>query len=266
MSHTAETDSLAVDVSAILDAARFGAVQSTVLAFTFFALVMDGFDIQAIAFAAPALTRIWAIERSALGPVFAAALLGMVIGAAGIGLIGDRYGRKSALILSSALVGLGSLASALARSPIELAALRLLTGIGLGGVLPNATALMFEFAPKASRHIATAAALIGVLMGGMVGAGLAKWLIPQFRLAVVVRCRRHNSCSAGLRDVAIAAGIAALPGWTTCRRVEVGRPAESDLRNRPLHGELPIRGWLPWATRDRRRWPQFLPADICAIP
>jgi AAHS family 4-hydroxybenzoate transporter-like MFS transporter len=180
LSHAAETDSLAVDVSAILDAARFGAVQSTVLAFTFFALVMDGFDIQAIAFAAPALTRVWTIERSALGPVFAAALFGMVIGAAGIGLIGDRYGRKLALILSSALVGLGSLASALARSPIELAALRLLTGIGLGGVLPNATALMFEFAPKAWRQIATAAALVGVLMGGMVGAGLAKSLIPHF--------------------------------------------------------------------------------------
>lgn len=180
MSHAAETDSPIVDVSAILDASRFGAVQCTVLAFTFLALVMDGFDIQAIAFAAPALTKIWAIERSALGPVFAAALVGMVMGAAGIGLMGDRYGRRSALILSSALVGLGSLASALARSPTELAALRLLTGIGLGGVLPNATALMFEFAPMVWRNIATAAALIGVPLGGMVGAALAKWLIPHF--------------------------------------------------------------------------------------
>ena len=180
LSHAAETDSLGVDVSAILDASRFGAVQCTVLAFTFFALVMDGFDIQAIAFAAPALTKIWAIERSVLGPVFAAALLGMVIGAAGIGLVGDSYGRKSALILSSALVGLGSLASSLARGPIELAVLRLLTGIGLGGVLPNSTALMFEFAPKAWRQIATAAALVGVLIGGMVGAAIAKSLIPLF--------------------------------------------------------------------------------------
>lgn len=173
-------DAQGVNVSALLDTARFGGVQFTVLAFTFLALVMDGFDIQAIAFAAPALTELWTIPRTALGPVFAAALVGMVIGAAGIGWLGDRYGRKTGLILSSALVAAGSLASAFATGLSELAAFRLLTGIGIGGVFPNATALMFEFAPKVWRQIATAGALIGVLLGGIAGAALAKVLIPQF--------------------------------------------------------------------------------------
>ena len=63
------------DVSTVLDEARFGPLQLVVLAFTFFTLVMDGFDIQAIALAAPALTAAWGIERSSLGPVLAAALL-----------------------------------------------------------------------------------------------------------------------------------------------------------------------------------------------
>jgi MFS transporter, AAHS family, 4-hydroxybenzoate transporter len=169
-----------IDVSTVLDSARFGAAQCTVLAFTFVTLVMDGFDIQAIAFAAPALTELWHIERSTLGPVLAAALLGMVIGAGGLGLLGDRHGRKTALVASCLLMAAGSFASASAASTMELALYRFATGIGLGGALPNATALTFEFAPKRWRQVATSIALIGVPLGGMLGAALARWLIPQF--------------------------------------------------------------------------------------
>lgn len=168
-----------VDVSTVLDEARLGPLQLVVLAFTFFTLVMDGFDIQAIAFAAPALTAAWGIERSSLGPVLAAALLGMAAGAAGIGLLGDRYGRKTALTFSCVLMAVGSLASAFATGPMELAVLRFVTGIGLGGALPNSTALMFEFAPKAWRQVATSAALVGVPLGGMLGAALARSMIPE---------------------------------------------------------------------------------------
>jgi AAHS family 4-hydroxybenzoate transporter-like MFS transporter len=168
-----------VDVSTVLDEARFGPLQLVVLAFTFLTLVMDGFDIQAIAFAAPALTEAWGIERSSLGPVLAAALLGMAAGAAGIGVLGDRYGRKTALTFSCVLMAVGSLASAFATGPMELAALRFVTGVGLGGALPNSTALMFEFAPKAWRQVATSAALVGVPLGGMLGAALARSMIPE---------------------------------------------------------------------------------------
>lgn len=175
----AAADSTTIDVSALLDAARFGPVQGLVLAFCFLVLVMDGFDIQAIAFVAPALTDAWGISRSALGPVLAAALLGMAVGAAGIGPLGDRYGRKNALVLTCILMALGSSCSALATSPIELAIFRFVTGIGLGGAMPNATALMYEFAPRRWRQLATSFALIGVPLGGVVGAVIARWMIPE---------------------------------------------------------------------------------------
>lgn len=170
----------AVDISRVLDGAPFGRVQRVVLALTFLTLVMDGFDIQAIAFAAPGLTQAWGIERSELGPVLASALLGMAVGAAGIGLLGDRYGRRHALIASCALMAFGSLGSAVASSAIELGVLRFITGIGMGGALPNSTALMFEFAPKIWRQVATSAALVGVPLGGMFGAAIARPLVPEF--------------------------------------------------------------------------------------
>ncbi len=179
MDTSARTD-YTVNVSAVLDTARFGAAQFTVLAFTFFALVMDGFDIQAIAFTAPALTVAWGIERSSLGPVLAAALLGMAVGAAMIGSFGDRSGRKTALVMSCVMMAVGSTASAFASGPMELAFYRFVTGIGLGGAMPNATALMFEFAPKRWRHLATATALVGVPLGGMLGAAIARGLVPAY--------------------------------------------------------------------------------------
>lgn len=169
-----------VDVSRVLDEARFGPVQCLVLAFTFCALVMDGFDIQAIAFAAPVLTELWGIERSALGPVLAAGLLGMALGAGSIGPLGDRRGRREALMVSCLLMAVGSLASVYAAGPWQLAIFRFVTGVGLGGAMPNATALMFEFAPKRWRQIATSIALVGVPLGGLFGAALARKLVPEF--------------------------------------------------------------------------------------
>ena len=72
-----------LDMALVLHEARFAPLQLVVLAFTFLTLVMHRFDIQAIAFAAPALTEVWGIERSSLGPVLAAALLRMAAGPEG---------------------------------------------------------------------------------------------------------------------------------------------------------------------------------------
>jgi AAHS family 4-hydroxybenzoate transporter-like MFS transporter len=172
-------DEPGLDISAVLDRAAFGKLQFLVLIFTFVTLVMDGFDIQAIAFAAPALTKEWNIERSALGPVLASALLGMALGAALIGQYGDRRGRRSALITSCALMAVGSICSSMATGPLELGLFRFVTGVGMGGAMPNSTALMFEFAPLVWRQVATSIALVGVPLGGMLGAALARTLVPE---------------------------------------------------------------------------------------
>jgi AAHS family 4-hydroxybenzoate transporter-like MFS transporter len=167
-----------INVGAVLDRARFGPVQARVLGLSFLALTIDGFDIQSAAFAAPALTTAWGIERAALGPVLAAALVGMAVGAALFGLVGDRYGRRMALIVSSALMALGSFLSAASDGPEELAVYRCVTGLGLGGALPNATALIVEFAPRAWRQLIVTIVVVGVPVGGMIGALIARAVIP----------------------------------------------------------------------------------------
>jgi AAHS family 4-hydroxybenzoate transporter-like MFS transporter len=151
-----------------------------VATFTTLALIFDGFDIQAIAFAAPRLLVEWGIDKPHLTPVIGAGLLGMAFGALGIGAIGDHFGRRRALIASVIVVALGSWLSAYATSPTELAIYRLVTGIGLGGTLPNAAALIAEFAPLAVRNVVLSVTVVGVPIGGMIGASIAADVIPAY--------------------------------------------------------------------------------------
>jgi MFS transporter, AAHS family, 4-hydroxybenzoate transporter len=167
-----------VEVTAVIDGARFGPCALTVSVITTLALVFDGFDIQAIAFAAPKLMSEWGMDRAALAPIFAAGLLGMFVGALVLGIAGDRYGRRRALLASIALMAASSLLAATADGPAPLATYRFLTGLGLGGALPNATALMVEFAPLAIRTVVVAITVVGVPIGGMLGAAIAARLVP----------------------------------------------------------------------------------------
>jgi AAHS family 4-hydroxybenzoate transporter-like MFS transporter len=169
-----------VEVTSVVDGARFGPYVLTVCALTTLALVFDGFDIQAIAFAAPPLMSEWGMDRAALAPILAAGLLGMFVGALALGVAGDRYGRRRALLASMALMAGSSLLAATADGPGPLATYRFLTGLGLGGALPNAAALMVEFAPLAVRSVVMAITVVGVPVGGMLGAAIAARLVPAF--------------------------------------------------------------------------------------
>ena len=83
-----------VEVTSVVDGARFGSHALLVCVLTTLALVFDGFDIQAIGFAAPRLMSDWGIDRAALARILAAGLLGMFVGAFALGVVGDRHGRR----------------------------------------------------------------------------------------------------------------------------------------------------------------------------
>jgi len=172
--------SATVDVVGILDRAPFRGLSVRVSVLTVLAMVFDGFDIQAIAFAAPALLMEFGITRPQLGPILAAGLIGMALGAFALGALGDRLGRRAALVASLALIAVTSLGTVFASSPDEMLAWRFLTGIGLGGVTPNCTALMVEFAPLSVRNVVVALTVVGVPLGGVLGAEVAAQLMPLF--------------------------------------------------------------------------------------
>jgi AAHS family 4-hydroxybenzoate transporter-like MFS transporter len=169
-----------INVDRVLDAAPFAGLPVVVMCCAMLVLVLDGFDLQIIGFVAPLLTTEFQVERTALAPVLAASLVGMAIGSFAIGPVGDRWGRRPALLGSVVLFGVTTLLGATSGSLWALGAWRFFTGIGLGGALPNAAALMAEFAPPRWRSQAIAAAIIGVPLGGMLGSAIAAEVLEAY--------------------------------------------------------------------------------------
>ncbi len=143
-------------------------------------LVSEGYDLQAANFAAPSLLKALAITKAQAGPLLSASLLGVLIGAAVIGPLGDRLGRKRIIVMGCLSYGLLSLLAAGATSLSGLTALRFLIGLGLGGVLPNALALASELARRGGEAAAAGMIGIGITLGGVVAGVAAAALIPHF--------------------------------------------------------------------------------------
>jgi MFS transporter, AAHS family, 4-hydroxybenzoate transporter len=153
--------------------------QLTVLALVFSAIVLEGIDIQVIGLAAPSIIGAWAVTRAALGPAMAASLVGTAIGASAGG-YGDRWGRRPLLTASVAAFGLMTLCTAFAGSVWQLALLRLAAGVGFGAALSNAPPLIAEWMPARMRGWVVAMMIVGVPVGGMLGAAAAGVIIPAF--------------------------------------------------------------------------------------
>ncbi len=142
------------------------------------ALVSEGYDLQAANFAAPAIVKSLGLARADAGPLLSASLLGVLFGAALIGSLGDRLGRKRLIIGGCLAYGLLSLAAAACNRLWELVLLRFLIGLGLGGVLPNALALASDLARRGSEATAAGLIGIGITFGGVLAGLAAAALMP----------------------------------------------------------------------------------------
>jgi MFS transporter, AAHS family, 4-hydroxybenzoate transporter len=174
------TKSPAVDVKAFIDQRPMLPMQWLLLALCFLVVAADGMDVAIMGFLAPSILQEWEASRAGFGLVMSAAPFGLVLGALIAGPASDRYGRKAVLTTSVLLFGLFTVATAYTHNLTEMAALRLLTGLGLGAAMPNATTLLSEYVPQRSRSLLIAVMFTGFNLGsGFVGFA-AVWLIPQY--------------------------------------------------------------------------------------
>lgn len=141
--------------------------------------VCDGFDTQAIAFVAPVITKQWSSAPAAFGPVFSAGLAGLALGAFLFGSLADRIGRKAVILVCVALFGCSSLATTMATTLSELAMWRLVTGLGLGGVLPNLIAVTNEVATARLKNTLVMLMFCGFPLGATLGAVISAPLIAS---------------------------------------------------------------------------------------
>ena len=167
-----------VDVGRLLDAGRWGGYQRWLVGLTALAIVFDGIDNQLMGVAIPTIMREWSLPRSAFAPVVSLGYLGMVVGGAIAGIVGDRYGRRVALIGSMLVFGVMTTAVAAVDGIAALGLLRFFTGLGLGGAIPNAAALAAEFVPVRRRPLAVTVTIVCVPLGATLAGLVAIPALP----------------------------------------------------------------------------------------
>jgi len=151
--------------------------QVVVVAIAIGLCALDGFDVLAISFAAPGIAREWGIDRAALGVVLSMELIGMMLGSVLVGAVADRSGRRSTVLGCLMVMALGMAMTSGVRSIVALCAWRVVTGLGVGGMIPTLNALATEFSSARRRDLCVALMSSGYPLGVIIGGSVAALLL-----------------------------------------------------------------------------------------
>ncbi len=169
-----------MDISLTIRESKMTSFQVMAVAICLVINLVDGFDVIAIAFAAPEIAREWSLPPTELGILFSAGLVGMVLGALFFGPVADRLGRRSVILLCLTIVSIGMLASATAQSLLPLGLLRVLTGLGVGGMITSLNTMVAEYSSDRRRKLAVSLLQTGYPIGGIVAGLVSVYLIGGF--------------------------------------------------------------------------------------
>jgi MFS transporter, putative metabolite:H+ symporter len=169
---------LSKEVGAALDDLPFNRRHYLVFGVCAAGFLFDSLDFQIMAVAAPSIAKEWQLSPGMLGTVFSAAQVGMLVGSIVFGILCDQYGRRTIFQVTVGIFAAFSGLCAAAQSLMQLAALRLAAGLGIGGFVPVDTSVLAEFMP--TRHRGRMLALIALFypVGGLLAAACASLVMP----------------------------------------------------------------------------------------
>lgn len=168
-----------VDVARLIDTGTWSGYQKFVLVLIALAVILDGFDNQVLSLAVPALMTEWGVTRNDFAPLISLGFVGMALGTAIGGSLGDRFGRRPVLMGTVLIFGLATCLMATSDHLLTLGIFRFLGGLGLGGAMPNATALTAEMTPARRRSVAVTLIVVCVAVGGLFGSIVAAHVLPM---------------------------------------------------------------------------------------
>jgi AAHS family 4-hydroxybenzoate transporter-like MFS transporter len=177
-----------VQISDIIDRRPVSGFQAGIMLLATACLMLDGFDVQAIGYVAPAIKHDWQIPDPVVGRVVSAALVGVLVGSIFLSMLADRIGRRPILTGSCLFFAATTLLTARVQTVNELLAIRFIAGIGLGAIMPNTMSLVSEYTPKRIRVTMMMVVSNGFTAGAAAGGFIAAWLIPAFGWRSVFYC------------------------------------------------------------------------------
>ncbi|MFI9381745.1 MFS transporter [Kutzneria sp. NPDC052558] len=143
-----------------------------------FAVTFDGYDLVVYGTTVPSLLADWHIGPAQAGAIGSYALIGMLVGALLVGAVTDLIGRRRILVLCMVWFSVGTALCAVAPNPEVFGLLRFVAGIGLGGLMPTAAALVVEYAPAGKHNLTYVMMQSGYAVGGILASALAIPVIP----------------------------------------------------------------------------------------
>ncbi|HYM18151.1 MAG TPA: MFS transporter [Micropepsaceae bacterium] len=183
-----------VDIGEVIEAQGKSAFGLMIFLIGCLVMLVDGYDNQALNYAQPAIIKDFAIAPEKMAPVIAISIIGWMLGSVGFSMIGDRIGRRNAMLIAVFFFGALTLCIPLARDLIGLASLRFLAALGIGGAIPMAVALVSDYSKSKRRGLKIATLYLGYTFGSSGGGFLAADLTPAY----------------GWRAIFIVGGVAAI--------------------------------------------------------
>jgi MFS transporter, AAHS family, 4-hydroxybenzoate transporter len=170
----------AATVSELIDRRPMGRYQIWTMALCGMVIVLDGFDTQSIGFLAPSMAENLHIPIKNFGPIFVAALIGLMISSMSSGPIADLWGRKWPIVICTLIFGVFAVLTPRCGTVYTLVACRFLTGLGLGGALSNSVALMSEYAPKRLLAVIVSMVFCGMPAGAVLATQVGALMLPRW--------------------------------------------------------------------------------------
>jgi MFS transporter, AAHS family, benzoate transport protein len=168
-----------IDLQAVIDKTRFSRLHITIIFWCTLVMVLDGYDLAIVGISLPLIMKSMHVTPAQAGLMASASLFGMMIGSVLFGRVGDRAGRKPAIIICVAIFSLFSAAAGATSGPVAFSIARFLGGLGMGGVAPVGTAQMTEFSPRTARSTLVSLMFAGYSVGGVLAAVLGKTLLES---------------------------------------------------------------------------------------
>ena len=175
---TEPTAAVPVNVARLLDEGHWTGTQKVLLLLAALAFAVDGFANQVLGLAIPAMIPEWHVTRAAFSPVLAFGLGGLAIGTMIGGMLGDRFGRRPALLSAVLFFGAMTAAISLISTMHGLIIMRIFSGLGLGAAVPCATSLIAEYTPARKRSLAITIGMVFIPLGGVISGAAAARLMP----------------------------------------------------------------------------------------
>lgn len=169
-----------IDLKKVVDDGPMARFQWLAIGICIVLNMIDGFDVLVMAFTASSVSAEWALNGAQVGLLLSAGLFGMAAGSLFIAPYADRFGRVPLILFCLLLSGVGMLLSSLSQTPLQLALLRGLTGLGIGGILASSNVIASEFANKRWRGLAVSLQSTGYALGATLGGLLSVWLLTHF--------------------------------------------------------------------------------------